>query len=154
MDLFLGACCFESKKNTQDYHDEMNGRTFRDWFKDVLRKLKDNAVIIMDNAPYHSVRKKKFPNSNTWKADISWLENKGEVVNATMIIPELIGIVERLRPMYSQYVIDEMALEQNKVVLRLPPYHCELNPMELAWSVVKNHVMSINKTFKLMCVTF
>lgn len=32
--------CFESKKNTQDYHDEMNGITFRDWFKDVLPRLK------------------------------------------------------------------------------------------------------------------
>lgn len=34
-------------------------------------------------------------------------------------------------------------------VLRLPLYHCELNPIELAWSVVKRHVKSNNKTFKL-----
>lgn len=34
-------------------------------------------------------------------------------------------------------------------MLRLPPYHCKLNPIELTWSVVKNHVKSNNKTFKL-----
>lgn len=142
--------CFESKKNTRDYHDEMNGNTFRDWFKDVLPRLKDNAVIVMDNAPYHSVRKEKCPSTQTRKADIiSWLESKGEVIDPTMIIPELLEIVQRLKPMYSQYEIDELALERNKVVLRLPPYHCELNPIELAWSVVKNHVKSNNKTFKL-----
>jgi len=43
--------CFESKKNTNDYHDEMNGDSFRDWFEGVLPRLKDNAVIVMDNAP-------------------------------------------------------------------------------------------------------
>lgn len=51
--------------------------------------------------------------------------------------------------MYSQYEIDEIVLEQNKVVLRLSPNHCELNPIELAWSVVKNHVKSNNKFFTL-----
>lgn len=37
----------------------------------------------------------------------------------------------------------------NHVVLRLPPYHCELNPIELAWSSVKNHVRMNNTTYKL-----
>jgi len=34
-------------------------------------------------------------------------------------------------------------------VLKLPPYHYELNPIELVWSVVKRHVKANNKTFKL-----
>jgi len=33
--------------------------------------------------------------------------------------------------------------------LRLPPYHCELIPIELAWSSVKNHVKMNNTTSKL-----
>lgn len=51
--------------------------------------------------------------------------------------------------MYNKYVIDELVLQQSKTVLRLLPYHCELNPIELAWSVVKQYVRSNNKTFKL-----
>lgn len=29
------------------------------------------------------------------------------------------------------YVIDELAKSYNYTVLRLPPYHCELNPIEV-----------------------
>ncbi|XP_060846347.1 uncharacterized protein LOC132926013 [Rhopalosiphum padi] len=128
----------------------MIGDSFRDWLEGVLPRLKENAVIIMDNAPYHSVKLEKCPTTNWRKADIvEWLESKGEVVDKSMIIPELLKIVRRIKPMYNKYVIDEMISQQNKTVLRLPPYHCELNPIELAWSVVKRHVKSNNKTFKL-----
>lgn len=145
-----GLRCFESKKNTQDYHDEMNGDFFHDWLKNVLPRLKDNAVIVMDNAPYHSEKKEKCPTIQ-WKKQeiIEWLKSKGEVIDPTMIIPELLEVVKRLKPMYSTYVIDEMVSEHNKVVLRLPPYHCELNPIELARTTVKNHVETNNTTLKL-----
>ncbi|KAJ8910114.1 hypothetical protein NQ315_013254 [Exocentrus adspersus] len=42
-----------------------------------------------------------------------------------------------------------MAKKENKVVFRLPPYHCELNPIEMIWAQVKNEVAGKNKTFKL-----
>ncbi|XP_008178574.1 uncharacterized protein LOC103307901 [Acyrthosiphon pisum] len=145
-----GLLSFESKKNTSDYHDEMNGQSFRDWLLCVLPKLKDNAVIVMDNAPYHSVKLEKCPTTNWKKANIiEWLQSKGEVIDSTMIIPELLDIVKQLKPLYDKYEIDELVSQHNKTVLRLPPYHCELNPIEMAWSVIKNHVKSNNKTFKL-----
>jgi len=128
----------------------MNGDSFRDWLEGVLPRRKENAVIIMVNVPYHSVKLEKCPTTNWRKADIvEWLESKGEVVDKSMIIPELLKIVRRIKPMYNKYVIVEMVSQQNKTVLRLPPYHCELIPIELAWSVVKRHVKSNNKTFKL-----
>ena len=58
-------------------------------------------------------------------------------------------MVNEITPRHDKYVIDEEALKSNKLVLRLQPYHCELNPIELAWSVVKNHVKQNNTTFKL-----
>lgn len=39
--------------------------------------------------------------------------------------------------------------KQNKIVLHLPLYHCELNPIELAWLVVKGHMKTNNTTFKI-----
>ncbi|XP_025192636.1 uncharacterized protein LOC112592697 [Melanaphis sacchari] len=145
-----GLLCFESKKNTQDYHDEMNGDSFRDWLEGVLPKLKDNAVIVMDNAPYHSVKIEKCPTTNWRKADIiAWLQSKGEQVDNTMLVIELLDQVKKLKPLYNNYVIDEMVKANNKIVLRLPPYHCELNAIELAWAIVKKHVKDNNKTFKL-----
>lgn len=136
-----GLLCFESKKNTRDYHDEMNGQTFCEWMQNILPRLKDNCVIIMDNASYHSVKLDKAPTSSTKKADIiQWLEDKGEVVDRTMVIRELLLVVKQIKPLHEKFVIDEIAKALNKTILRLPPYHCELNPIELAWSSVKHHV--------------
>lgn len=102
-----GLLCFESKKNTQDYHDEMDGDSFRDWLEGVLPRLKDKAVIVMDNAPYHSVKIEKCPTTNWRKADIiAWLCSKGEEVDRTLIIAELLVMVKRIEPMYNKYVID------------------------------------------------
>ncbi|PSN34388.1 hypothetical protein C0J52_22266 [Blattella germanica] len=42
-----------------------------------------------------------------------------------------------------------MAKEQGKLVLRLPTYHCELNPIELIWAQVKGYVARNNKTFNI-----
>lgn len=50
---------------------------------------------------------------------------------------------------YQSYVIDEMARDKGITVVRLPPYHCELNPIEMIWAQVKGHVARNNKTFKM-----
>lgn len=35
-------------------------------------------------------------------------------------------------------------------VLRLPPYHCQYNPIELIWVQVKNQVAKNNSTFEMV----
>jgi len=66
-----------------------------------------------------------------------------------MVIPQLLEIVKRIKPLYDKYVIDELAKQHNKKILRLPLYRCELNSIELAWSSVKNHVKMNNTVYKL-----
>ena len=44
-----------------------------------------------------------------------------------------------------------MAKAVGHEVVRLPPYHCELNPIELAWSQVKHYIKN-NKLFTLTAV--
>ena len=44
------------------------------------------------------------------------------------------------REKYSSKVVDEIAMRAGHTVIQLPPYHCELNPIELAWAVDKNFV--------------
>lgn len=46
-------------------------------------------------------------------------------------------------------MVDEYVKDNNKTILRLPPYHCELNPIELAWSSVKSYVRTHNSTYKI-----
>ncbi|KAL4143894.1 hypothetical protein QTP88_006148 [Uroleucon formosanum] len=92
-----GLLSFQSKKDTGDYHNEMNGDTFFDWMKEVLPLLKDNCVIVMDNAPYHSVKTESSPTVNWKKADIEmWLEEKGEIFEKPMIKVRLMEMVKQL----------------------------------------------------------
>lgn len=145
-----GLLCFESKTKSTDYHDEMNGDTFYEWFVRILPLLKENAIIVMDNASYHSVKKDKIPTMSCKKQYIiDWLESKGEIVTLPTCKNDLMKKVRILHNMYDKYVIDEYAMDHKKLVLRLPPYHCELNPIELAWSAVKSYVRTHNNTFKI-----
>jgi len=133
-----------------DYHDEMNGDNFKEWFERILPNLDPNSVIVMDNAPYHSVKLERIPTSSWKKAEIiEWLTNKGEVFDREMLKPMLLKRVRQIKNRYNSYVIDTIAHETDHTVLRLPPYHCELNPIELAWSMVKQYVKQNNTTFKL-----
>lgn len=145
-----GLLCFESKTKSTNYHDEMNGDTFYEWFVRILPLLKENAVIVMDNVFYHSVKKCQMP-TMSWKKQniIDWLESKGEIVNHPVVKIDLLKKVRKLKKQYDKYVIDEYAKDNQKLVLRLPPYHCELNPIELAWASVKSYVRTHNTTCKL-----
>ncbi|CAI6375500.1 unnamed protein product [Macrosiphum euphorbiae] len=145
-----GLLVFESKKGSADYHEEMNGDVFFDWLKGVIPLLKDNSVIVMDNAPYHSVKTEKCPTLGWRKNEIeNWLEEKGEQFERPINKVRLMDIVKRIKPRYNTYVVDEYVKKNNMTVLRTPPYHCEVNPIELAWSSVKRYVKSNNTTFKL-----
>lgn len=58
-------------------------------------------------------------------------------------------IVRQIKHKYDLYVVDEEAKKQNKTLLRLPPYYCELNPIEMPWSNVKEYVKTNNSTLKI-----
>ncbi|CAH2006703.1 unnamed protein product [Acanthoscelides obtectus] len=143
-----GLWCFESKK-TRDYHEEMNGESFEQWFSKILPNLEENAVNVLDNAPYHSRRMEKVPTTASRKVDVqNWLRSKNINFEEAMLKVQLLRIVKDHKAEYQKYAIDEMAASQNKTVLRLPPYHCELNPIELIWAEVKNYIAKHNTTFK------
>ncbi|XP_056648738.1 uncharacterized protein LOC130453152 [Diorhabda sublineata] len=62
---------FESKK-TGDYHEDMNGTVFEQWFSEFLKKLPDCAVIVMNNASYHSRQIEKVPTTCSLKKDVQY----------------------------------------------------------------------------------
>ena len=129
---------FQSKKATGDYHDEMNSNNFEEWFHDkLLSNIKDNYLIVMDNASYHSRHIKKVPTSNTKKSEMQdWLTNHGIKYPEHALKQELLSLIKLSNPK-PKYVIDEMAKIAGHEVVHIPPYHCELNPIELCWSQVK-----------------
>ncbi|XP_072380877.1 uncharacterized protein [Diabrotica undecimpunctata] len=127
----------------------MDGKGFESWFEKTLPKLEANSVIVMDNASYHSRKSEKIPTTSSRKADIQeWLHLKSIPFDDSLLKVQLLALVNQHKKQYDKYVIDEMAKSQNKIVLRLPPYHCELNPIELIWADIKNYVAAKTTTFK------
>ncbi|KAH7934522.1 hypothetical protein HPB51_029111 [Rhipicephalus microplus] len=86
-DGFLNSACllFRAAKRSGDYHTEMDGPRFEQWFgEQLLPNIKPCSVIVMDNAPYHSVRLERVPTSSSRKADIqSWLTEKNIAFHKT-----------------------------------------------------------------------
>ena len=62
-------------KNTGDYHGEMTGDHFEEWFRDkLLPNILPNSIIIMDNASYHSRQCEEVPVKSWTKKMIEWLD--------------------------------------------------------------------------------
>lgn len=47
-------------------------------------------------------------------------------------------------------MLDQIALEKGHEVIRLPPYHCQYNAIELIWAQDKGQVAKKNNTFKMV----
>ncbi len=56
-----------------------------------------------------------------------------------MLKSELLELCTRLSPV-PEYRLNQIAVEHNISILRTPPYHPELQPIETCWAVVKNHM--------------
>lgn len=104
-----GSWVFESK-GTGDYHESMDAAHFESWFEKILPKLGENAVVVMDNAPYHSRRQEKTPSSIWLKANIQqWLRDKKISFDEKEIKIQLLNKVKMVKNQYQLYVVDELA---------------------------------------------
>ncbi|KAM7293679.1 uncharacterized protein ISCGN_023277 [Ixodes scapularis] len=146
LDVFCG-------QKTGDYHEEMDGARFEKWLDGVLYKLPTGSVIVMDNASYHSRRLEAVPTTSSRRDDIrQWLTSKKISWDPKMVKKQLLDIVALVKPQHLKYRVDTAAETAGCTVVRLPPYHCEFNPIELIWAQIKNGVAARNTTFKIVDV--
>lgn len=98
----------------------------------MLRNLEEPCVVVMDNALYHSVQMNNYPKSNARKIELQeWLKEKEVDFSPMETVSELRERIKRLIPREKKYELDEIALSMGHEVIRLPPYHCQYNPIEL-----------------------
>lgn len=154
---FVPNCFFMFRsRKTGDYHEELNAATFTEWFKNsLLENIRPNSVIVMDNAPYHSQINEKPPTMQWKKADmLAWVEknvlqkNKDIILAQNTTKSELMELVSAYKPK-PVHAIDDLARRNNHQVIRLPPYHAHLNPIESIWAQVKGYVARNNKKFTI-----
>lgn len=133
---------FKSSRKTGDYHGQMNHELFTKWFTEqLLPNIPKHSLIIMDNASYHnSLSKHSAPIAASKKDEISaWLKQNGIPVQDDCLKAELVEILEKIAPAPT-YALDEIVAEQGHKILRTPPYHPELQPIETCWGIVKNQI--------------
>lgn len=129
----------------------MNGDNYIKWIKEkVLPNLPENSVFVIDNASYHNVCAEPSPTSAWKKGEMQkWLMERGIFFEAGETKVELYEKIKLHKPQHKTYVLDKVMAEHGHVVLRLPPYHPELNPIEKIWGIVKNRIAVRNVTYKM-----
>ncbi|XP_075530055.1 uncharacterized protein LOC142563382 [Dermacentor variabilis] len=104
----------------------------------------------MGNPSYHSVKQDKVPHINSPKKAIqAWLSGKGAAWSCDMVKVELIKRFDCLSTDGDRYRVDCIAEAAGRLVLHLPPYHSQLNHIELVWGDVSGFAASKNKTSNL-----
>jgi transposase len=133
---------FKSTRKTGDYHGQMNWDIFKKWFLEkLLPNIPESSLIIMDNAPYHKVlSENSAPTAASSKENIQkWLGDNKISYSSDCLKAELIDMLLKIVPAPT-YAIDEIAKQYGHEVIRTPPYHPELQPIEICWGVLKNEV--------------
>ena len=133
---------FKSTKKTGDYHGQMNQELFTKWFREMLLpNIPEGSLIIMDNATYHNILSvHSAPTPKCKKEKIRfWLEKNGIPVRDDCLKAEMVEMLNKMAPAPT-YVLDEIAMEHGHEILRTPPYHPELQPIEMCWAVLKNQI--------------
>lgn len=144
---FLEGCdlLLDSRNNDRDYHKTMNGEVFQNWLVSrlipALNKIAGKCVVVLDNAPYHSVQLDKKPTLSWKKKDMQdWLIKHNVKIEGKITKKGLWNLITPLRQDNTKrYVTDDLLKEHGHEVLRLPPYHCQYNPIEMAWGYCKNY---------------
>ena len=91
----------------------------------------------------------RIPTASWRKRDIQdWLRARGVEFSDDLLKPELVHLVKSMKTQKS-YVVDELAAHHGHKVVRLPPYHCDLNPIEMVWSQLKGGMRVFNRDGRL-----
>ena len=139
---------FQAHRRTGDYHGAMNENNFLKWFiTQLLPNIPDNAVVIMDNAPYHNMfLEDGVPPLSSQKVILQqWLHDNHIFFDNDFIRPQLIDLINQNRPLKVFRLdhilkMDPLYKDRNIEILRTPQYHPELQPIEKCWGVMKQYM--------------
>lgn len=153
IDGWVGEYLLSAKNvsdSSLDYHEDMTAQLFEDWFENkLIPALPKNSIIVMDNASYHSRQIVKIPTTNSKKAEIQdFLINNNLYFDVNYTKSKLLQVLAT-ESFPKCYFVDELAKQKGHFVLRLPPYYCIFNPIELIWSQLKRSLCRNNKNPRL-----
>ncbi|XP_046966920.1 uncharacterized protein LOC124534920 [Vanessa cardui] len=137
---------YKAASTSGDYHSNMNHDNYTKWLNEkLLPNLPEKSVIVMDNASYHNTRSSKIPTSNSSKGEMQkWLTENGISFDNRFKKVELYDLIKKKKDRFITFKIDDFIRKKGFGILRLPPYHPELNPIENIWGIIKNQIAAKN----------
>ena len=123
---------FPSGSKSGDYHDDMNHANYMKWSQEkLIPNLEPKSVIAVDNASYHNVQLNRHPTSNARKGEmLFWLDKRGIQYSSDMTKAELYDLIKMNKPQYESFATDCLLAEHAHTMIRLPPHHLDLNPIQ------------------------
>lgn len=128
-----------------DYHKNMEADIFEEWFENTLiPNLYTNSVIVLDNASYHSRQIIKVPNKSSKKDEIQcFLMDNNLYFEECYTKKQLLEVLQT-KEFEKVYALENIAAKHGHTILRLPPYYCVFNPIELIWGKLKQSIRRKN----------
>uniref|UniRef100_A0A6P7H399 Uncharacterized protein LOC114345581 n=1 Tax=Diabrotica virgifera virgifera TaxID=50390 RepID=A0A6P7H399_DIAVI len=129
----------------------MNYENYKKGLQEMLiPNLPPRSVLVVDNASYHNVQAEKCLTMSSTKSVMKdWLRKRNLPFSEDMLKVDLYSIVQSHKPRFKAYEIDRILCNSGHLVLRLPPYHPDLNPIELVWAALKKYVADKNVDFEV-----
>ncbi|XP_033228901.1 uncharacterized protein LOC117180511 [Belonocnema kinseyi] len=138
----------------------MNKQHFEEWFRKILQKIPTMSVIVIDQAPYHTMLDPELRNPTlAWKeaSIIKWVQKRKIPLSVGVEAHEMLTIRDLLnmsKPYWYPkcYLLEKITRKMrgdDVKLLWIPVAHCELNAIELIWAHVKRTVFAENSTFKI-----
>ena len=85
----------DKKVQSDDYHNDFDAKTMYKWYKEAIKHLPLNSVIVIDNASIHNKRAPGTPKASTYKADMQqWLIEQNVDFSPTALKAELWDIIK------------------------------------------------------------
>ena len=107
------------------------------------------VVLVIDNAPYHSRLMDEFKRPKKRKADMKqWLSNHNIEYDERELNEELWLKITAFLKTYrgEKYFLDSHLKTLQVKVVRMPPFHCDVNPIEKCWAFRKQFVAKKNQS--------
>ncbi|CAB3240016.1 unnamed protein product [Arctia plantaginis] len=97
----------------------------------------------IDDFDLCAIRQKAPTNASTVNKIKLWLLENNIPFDESLRKPYLLMLVKKHKPELV-YHIDGLLGDHGHTVIRLPLYHCDLNPIELVWAMVKKRIAQKN----------
>jgi len=148
---------FDGRK-TGDYHESMNSEAWLQYLRENILEnehVPHDAILVIDNAPYHCAKivTELVPLKAMKAEKVEWCKAHG-IATEGRTVPELNRSMKVYRTdhpeLQDRYAMDKLLTDYFEAhgkrvgVLRLPPYHATLNPIEGVWSETKKIGLKAN----------